>query len=243
MFSSRHVAAEIHAAARAVSGGPVYVSDAPGSHRQAGDTSLRTNASVWTLRYVEPICRQPAASPAANLLPPLPPICCPPCLPLTHIPPAALTCCASWCCPTARCCARCCRGGPPATRCSGMSCATATRCSRSVGTDGLCVKGPQAGRLGCAFYDEQVAATVVFEVGDLLRHPEPLPIVPRLCCAAQVWNMNATTGVVGVFNLQVRRWGCWLLCHAQPNKPSWLPSWLSSWLHRMSGLRRCLALP
>jgi raffinose synthase len=32
MFSSRHVAAEIHAAARAVSGGPVYVSDAPGSH-------------------------------------------------------------------------------------------------------------------------------------------------------------------------------------------------------------------
>lgn len=33
MFSSRHVAADIHAAARAVSGGPVYVSDAPGSHR------------------------------------------------------------------------------------------------------------------------------------------------------------------------------------------------------------------
>jgi raffinose synthase len=32
MFSSRHVAADIHAAARAVSGGPVYVSDAPGSH-------------------------------------------------------------------------------------------------------------------------------------------------------------------------------------------------------------------
>jgi len=36
MFSSRHVAADIHAAARAVSGGPVYVSDAPGPHRQAG---------------------------------------------------------------------------------------------------------------------------------------------------------------------------------------------------------------
>lgn len=32
MFSSRHVAAEIHATARAVCGGPVYVSDAPGSH-------------------------------------------------------------------------------------------------------------------------------------------------------------------------------------------------------------------
>ncbi|KAL4431159.1 hypothetical protein ABPG75_006415 [Micractinium tetrahymenae] len=32
MFSSRHVAADIHATARAVSGGPVYVSDAPGSH-------------------------------------------------------------------------------------------------------------------------------------------------------------------------------------------------------------------
>lgn len=32
MFSSRHVAADIHAVARAVSGGPVYVSDAPGSH-------------------------------------------------------------------------------------------------------------------------------------------------------------------------------------------------------------------
>lgn len=32
MFQSRHPAAEIHAAARAVSGGPVYVSDAPGSH-------------------------------------------------------------------------------------------------------------------------------------------------------------------------------------------------------------------
>ena len=33
MFSSRHVAADIHATARAVSGSPVYVSDAPGSHR------------------------------------------------------------------------------------------------------------------------------------------------------------------------------------------------------------------
>eukprot|EP00887_Chlorella_sp_A99_P005608 scaffold1.g5608.t1 len=32
MFQSRHVAAHIHAAARAVSGGPVYVSDCPGSH-------------------------------------------------------------------------------------------------------------------------------------------------------------------------------------------------------------------
>ncbi|KAL4423584.1 hypothetical protein ABPG77_004624 [Micractinium sp. CCAP 211/92] len=32
MFSSRHVAANIHAVARAVCGGPVYVSDAPGSH-------------------------------------------------------------------------------------------------------------------------------------------------------------------------------------------------------------------
>ena len=32
MFHSRHRAAELHAAARAVSGGPVYVSDAPGKH-------------------------------------------------------------------------------------------------------------------------------------------------------------------------------------------------------------------
>lgn len=32
MFQSKHIAAEVHAAARAVSGGPVYVSDAPGCH-------------------------------------------------------------------------------------------------------------------------------------------------------------------------------------------------------------------
>lgn len=32
MFQSRHVVASLHAAARAVSGGPVYVSDAPGHH-------------------------------------------------------------------------------------------------------------------------------------------------------------------------------------------------------------------
>lgn len=32
MFHSQHVAAEMHAAARAISGGPVYVSDAPGKH-------------------------------------------------------------------------------------------------------------------------------------------------------------------------------------------------------------------
>lgn len=32
MFHSRHRAADLHAAARAVSGGPVYVSDAPGKH-------------------------------------------------------------------------------------------------------------------------------------------------------------------------------------------------------------------
>lgn len=32
MFSSNHVAAEMHAAVRAISGGPVYVSDAPGNH-------------------------------------------------------------------------------------------------------------------------------------------------------------------------------------------------------------------
>jgi len=32
MFHSRHPAARLHAAARAVSGGPVYVSDAPGAH-------------------------------------------------------------------------------------------------------------------------------------------------------------------------------------------------------------------
>jgi hypothetical protein len=32
MFHSRHSAAALHAAARAVSGGPVYVSDAPGAH-------------------------------------------------------------------------------------------------------------------------------------------------------------------------------------------------------------------
>jgi hypothetical protein len=31
-FHSKHEAAELHAAARAVSGGPVYVSDPPGSH-------------------------------------------------------------------------------------------------------------------------------------------------------------------------------------------------------------------
>ena len=32
MFHSQHPAAELHALARAVSGGPVYVSDYPGKH-------------------------------------------------------------------------------------------------------------------------------------------------------------------------------------------------------------------
>ena len=32
MFHSQHPAAELHALARAVSGGPVYVSDFPGKH-------------------------------------------------------------------------------------------------------------------------------------------------------------------------------------------------------------------
>ena len=32
MFHSRHAAGLLHATARAISGGPVYVSDAPGSH-------------------------------------------------------------------------------------------------------------------------------------------------------------------------------------------------------------------
>jgi len=35
MFHSRHPRAELHAAARAASGGPVYVSDAPGAHEGA----------------------------------------------------------------------------------------------------------------------------------------------------------------------------------------------------------------
>ena len=32
MFHSRHAAGLLHASARALSGGPVYVSDAPGAH-------------------------------------------------------------------------------------------------------------------------------------------------------------------------------------------------------------------
>ncbi len=42
-----------------------------------------------------------------------------------------------------------------------------------------------------------------------------LPHLRLPCRAVQVWNMNATTGVVGVFNLQVRL--CWL-----PSLPSTL---------------------
>lgn len=79
MFSSRHVAAEIHAAARAVSGGPVYVSDAPGSHRQVEDAEC---APIGVRALVGDVW----AESAANLLPPLPPTYCPPCLPLTMYP-------------------------------------------------------------------------------------------------------------------------------------------------------------
>ncbi len=44
--------------------------------------------------------------------------------------PAALMCCASWCCQMALCCARCCRAGPPETPCLPMCCAMAPPSSR-----------------------------------------------------------------------------------------------------------------
>lgn len=129
MFQSRHPMALYHAAARAVGGCAVYVSDHPGTRALQSPDRAALKLSCWcgSLGMSRPV--RGLHAPVCSLRPGPPhgrDRCAPPVQAST-----TARCCASWCSPTAAYCARSSPGGPRWTASSRTPAATTRRRSRS----------------------------------------------------------------------------------------------------------------